>query len=242
MTDTVIIVGGGGGIGSALARRLARRGQALHLIGRTEETLSAVARDTGASFAVADVRDGAALEAAITAASGTLSGLAYCVGTITLRPLKRISVDEIMNDFAVNAAGAAMAVQAALPGLKEHDGPASVVLFSSVAVAQGFSGHASVGLAKGAVEGLTRSLAAELAPQIRVNAVAPSLTDTPLATAFTGNAAMVSSIAHLHALGRIGTAEDSAAAAEFLLSAEASWITGQVLGVDGGRATLRVKG
>lgn len=242
MSDTIIIVGGAGGIGSALARRLAARGQSLHLIGRDAEKLGAIAAETGASHALADVRDEAALGAAVTATPGPVAGLAYCVGTITLRPLKRLSIQEIMDDFAINAAGAAIAVRAALPALKEHAGPAAVVLFSSVAVAQGFSGHASVGLAKGAVEGLMRSLAAELAPQIRVNAVAPSLTDTPLATAFTGNAAMVSSIAQLHAMGRIGTAEDSAAAAEFLLSPEASWITGQVLGVDGGRATLRVKG
>lgn len=242
MGDTIIIVGGAGGIGSALARRLASKGHALHLIGRDADKLAGIAAETGASHALADVRDAAALGAAVSMAQGPLAGLAYCVGTITLRPLKRLDIAEMMDDFAVNAAGAAIAVRAALPALKDHEGTSSVVLFSSVAVGQGFSGHASVGMAKGAVEGLTRSLAAELAPQIRVNAVAPSLTDTPLATAFTGNAAMVSSIAQLHALGRIGTAEDSAAAAEFLLSPEASWITGQVLGVDGGRATLRVKG
>jgi NAD(P)-dependent dehydrogenase (short-subunit alcohol dehydrogenase family) len=111
-----------------------------------------------------------------------------------------------------------------------------------VAVAQGFASHASVGMAKGAVEGLARSLAAELAPKVRVNVVAPSLTRTPLARALTANEGMASGIAAMHALQRLGEAEDIAAAAAFLVSSESAWITGQVLGVDGGRSTLRTKG
>ncbi len=117
-----------------------------------------------------------------------------------------------------------------------------MVLFSTVAVAQGFSNHASIGMAKGAVEGLMLSLAAELAPKVRVNCVAPSLTKTPLAQALTSNEQMAGAIAGLHALQRLGEPEDIAAAAAFLLSPEASWITGQVIGVDGGRSMLRTKG
>jgi len=116
------------------------------------------------------------------------------------------------------------------------------VLFSSVAVAQGFSAHASIGMAKGAVEGLMLSLAAELAPKIRVNCIAPSLTRTPLAQALTSNEQMANAIAGLHAMQRLGEADDAAALAAFLLSSEASWITGQVIGVDGGRSSLRTKG
>jgi NAD(P)-dependent dehydrogenase (short-subunit alcohol dehydrogenase family) len=132
-------------------------------------------------------------------------------------------------------------VQAALPALKSAEN-SSVVLFSSVAVAQGFASHASIAMAKGAVEGLTRALAAELAPRVRVNAVAPSLTRTPLAQSFTANDAMAQGIAQLHALQRLGEADDVAALADFLLSRDASWITGQVIAVDGGRSTVRTKG
>ena len=117
-----------------------------------------------------------------------------------------------------------------------------MVLFSTVAVQQGFPNHSVIAAAKGAVEGLTRSLAAELAPAIRVNAVAPSLTQTPLAAALTRNDQMAKAIAGMHAIPRLGDPEDIAACAAFLLSPESGWITGQIIGVDGGRSTLRVKG
>ena len=119
---------------------------------------------------------------------------------------------------------------------------AGIVLFSTVAVAQGFAAHASVAMAKGAIEGLTLALAAELAPRIRVNCIAPSLTRTPLAAALTGNEAMAKAIADLHPLRRLGEPEDIAPLAALLVSDEASWITGQIVGVDGGRSTLRTKG
>jgi len=138
--------------------------------------------------------------------------------------------------------GAALAIQAALPALKKSMGIASVVLFSSVAARQGFTFHASMGMAKGAVDGLTLSLAAELAPKVRVNAIAPSLTRTPLARSILSNEPMAAAVAGLHALERLGTPEDIAALSAFLLSPEADWITGQIIGVDGGRSTLRTKG
>jgi NAD(P)-dependent dehydrogenase (short-subunit alcohol dehydrogenase family) len=144
-------------------------------------------------------------------------------------------------DFRINALGAAKAVQAALPALKAGGEPSSVVLFSTVAVAQGFASHASISMAKGAVEGLTLALAAELAPKVRVNAIAPSLTRTGLAAGVISNETLANGIAQMHALPRLGTAEDVGALAAFLVS-EASWITGQIIGVDGGRSTLRPKG
>lgn len=242
MTGKVLIYGGNGGIGAATARALQARGVALHLVGRDEARLRAVAAELGASHSLADIFEAGAIERATNEAGTPLAGLVYAVGSINLKPLARLGLEDFERDFRLNAAGAALAIQAALPALKAFDGTASVLLFSSVAVQQGFAAHASVAMAKGAVEGLTRALAAELAPSIRVNAIAPSLTRTPLAAALTGNERMAEAIAQLHPMGRLGEPEDIGALAAFLMSQEAGWITGQVFGVDGGRSSLRVKG
>ncbi len=241
MDGSVIIYGGSGAIGSAVARRMAAAGRRVHLAGRDVARLGAIAAETGGGFTVADVTEEEGFARVTADAGEAVAGLVYAVGTINMKPLGRLSDADFQTDFAVNALGAARAIQAALPALRAA-GAASVVLFSTVAVGQGFAAHASIGMAKGAVEGLTRALAAELAPGIRVNAVAPSLTRTPLASALTSSAPMASAIAGMHALQRLGEPDDIAAAAAFLLSADASWITGQVIGVDGGRSTLRTKG
>lgn len=242
MSDTTIIVGGAGGIGSALARRMVAAGKPVHLIGRDAAKLAAIAGELGASSAVADVLDGAALKAAVEVAGGAAGGLAYCVGSINLKPVARLTDADFEMDFRLNALGAVRAVQAALPALKAADGTPSILLFSTVAVAQGFTAHASVAMAKGAVEGLTVALGAELAPKIRVNCIAPSLTRTPLAKALTGNEQMATAIGQMHALQRLGEADDIAAMGAFLMSGDAGWITGQIIGVDGGRSMLRTKG
>ena len=244
MAGLVLVYGGTGGIGAATARALKARGHALHLVARDRARLQALAGELDATFTAGDVSDAALFRqvTAETAEQGPLAGLVYAVGTINLKPLGRLTDADFETDFRINALGASRAVQAALPALKGGEGTAGVVLFSTVAVAQGFASHASVGMAKGAVEGLARSLAAELAPKVRVNVVAPSLTRTPLARALTANEGMASGIAAMHALQRLGEAEDVAAAAAFLVSSESAWITGQVLGVDGGRSTLRTKG
>lgn len=239
MTGSTIIIGATGGVGRALTHRLAAAGTPLHLIGRGAAALTALGTEVGASVATADATDADALAAAVAAAGGAIAGLAYCVGSIDLMALKKAKVDDFMTAFRLNAVGAAVAVQAAEAGLKAAGG--SVVLFSTVAVAQGFPNHAVTAAAKGAVEGLARSLAVDLAPKARVNCIAPSLLDTAMAAPLVANAAVAKGIADMHPLPRLGEAADAAALAAFLLSPEAGWITGQVIGVDGGRATLRKK-
>ncbi len=242
MAKNYLIFGATGGVGACLARHLAAQGAHVHIGGRDAAKAGALATEIGGSFTVMEAADPQSINACIAAAGPKLDGLVWAIGTINLKPLSRLTDQDFLNDFTLNALGAVQAVRAALPALKASDGTASIVLFSTVAVRQGFSAHASVAMAKGAIEGLTLALAAELAPKIRVNAVAPSLTRTNMAKALTQNEQMAQSIAMLHPLQRLGEAEDVAKAAAYLLGDEASWVTGQILGVDGGRSTLRTKG
>jgi NAD(P)-dependent dehydrogenase (short-subunit alcohol dehydrogenase family) len=239
MDAPVIVIGATGGIGSALARRLDAAGRRLHLIGRDEAALAALDLPN-ASSAVADALDAASLRAAVAAAGPVVGGLAYCVGSIVLKPLRRATEADFLDAYRLNVVGAAVAVAAAQDALRAGQG--SVVLFSSVAARAGFSNHAVIGAAKAGVEGLMLALAAELAPAVRVNAVAPSLTRTRLAEPMTGNEAMAKAIAAQHPLPRLGEPEDAAALAAFLLGPDSGWITGQALAVDGGRSTVRTKG
>ena len=237
----IVIFGATGGIGSAAARRLNAKGYALHLVGRDENKLKALASELGASMTLGDVTDQALFERVAEDAGDAVHGLLYAVGTLNLKRINRLSTEDFLEDFQLNAIGAALAVQSLLPALKNNPSPSSVVFFTSVAAEQGFSSHASMSMAKGAVRGLTLALAAELAPKIRVNAISPSLTATPLAESLLSNEKMTEAISKLHAMERLGTAEDMAALCVFLLSDESGWITGQIIGVDGGRSTLRTK-
>lgn len=238
---TTIIYGGSGGIGTAILSRVIARGGSAHIVGRDAGRLQKLAEETGASFTATDVLVPGSFERVASQVHKPIDGLVYAIGSIELRPLVRFTDDDFVRDFRLNAASAALAVKTHLPRLKEA-GSASIVLISSVAASQGFSAHASVAMAKAAVEGLTLALAAELAPAIRVNCVAPSLTRTPLSKSLTSSPQMADSIAQLHALRRLGEPDDIAAVIDFLLKPEASWITGQVIGVDGGRSRLWTKG
>ena len=160
----------------------------------------------------------------------SLDGLVYCPGSIRLEPFQKLKLDAFREDFELNLIGAVRVMQAAIPALKAGTQPA-VVLFSTVAVSTGMPMHTSIACAKGAVEGLTRSLAAELAPSIRVNAIAPSLTATPLAAKLLRSERQQEAAAKRHPLERIGQPTDIAAAVRFLLSEQADWITGEVLAV-----------
>ncbi|MFL1462807.1 SDR family NAD(P)-dependent oxidoreductase [Roseococcus sp. DSY-14] len=235
MSERILLLGATGGIGAALARRVHARGATPVLLARDAAKLAALATELPGSEAVqGDVLALPALP------PGPLAGLAFCVGSILVKPAARTTEAEMLDAFRLNALAAAKAVQAALPALVEGRG--SVVLFSSVAARTGFGGHLAISMAKAAVEGMTVALAAELAPQVRVNCIAPSLTRTGIAEPLTRNAAMAEAIARTHPVNRLGEAEDSAALADFLLSPAAGWITGQVMAVDGGRSSLRAKG
>lgn len=240
MTDRILILGATGGVGTALARCVAARGAQPVLFARDAARLATLAAELpGAESAVVDVTDFAGLKSAILALGAPLSGLAFCVGSIVLKPVSRTSEADLLDAFRLNAVAAAMSVQAALPALMAGHG--SVVLFSSVAARAGFTNHLAIAAAKAAVEGMTVAMAAELAPAIRVNCIAPSLTRSRIAEPLTKNPAMAEAIAKLHPLPRLGEPEDIAAMADMLLSPAASWITGQVIAVDGGRSTLRTK-
>jgi NAD(P)-dependent dehydrogenase (short-subunit alcohol dehydrogenase family) len=241
MTAPIVILGANGGIGEALARRLADRDEPLFLTARDADSISGLADELGARTASLDVMDESAIAEVLEQADegDGIAGLAYCIGSIVLKPLKSAKADDFVDTFRLNTVGAALAVQVAQKSLKKAGG--SVVLFSTVAVGQGFTNHSIISTAKGGIEGLTRALAAELAPDVRVNAIAPSVTDTGIAEKLLSSEQMAEGLAEMHPVGRYGKPDDVAAMAAVLLGADAGWVTGQVIGVDGGRGTLRTR-
>lgn len=229
MTKRYVVVGGSKGIGAALLRGLIAEGNDVISISRSVSDESSSA--TFIEYDVTSVEDFPDVE-------GSIDGVAYCPGSINLKPFHRLTQDEFMADLSVNFLGAVKTIQALLPNLKQS-GSASIVLFSTVAVQTGMGFHSSIAAAKGAVEGLTRSLAAEFAPSIRVNCIAPSLTDTPLASRLISTPEKREALAARNPLNKIGTANEVAAMAKFLLSGNSAWITGQILHVDGGMGSLK---
>jgi NAD(P)-dependent dehydrogenase (short-subunit alcohol dehydrogenase family) len=238
MPPVTLIYGATGGVGSTLARLLAREGHHLHLVARGSDRLQVLAEELQASWTSADVLDEASFARAADALPHALDNLVYVVGTINLKPLARLTAIDLDRDFRLNASGAALAVQAALPAMRTATSGASIVLFSSIAASLGFPLHCSMGMAKSAVDGLVRSLAAELAPAVRINAIALSLTQTPLASHIVSNTKLREAITALHPMRRLGKPKGAAYLAAYLLSPRSSWMTGQVIGVDGGRSVI----
>ena len=232
-----LILGATGSIGSSLAKKMVNDGEAVHLVGRDESSLSELASELNSSFTTCDVLEENFSDIIMKDLGNTpLNGLAYCVGSIDLKPLKLTKKSDFMQSFNLNLISATEIIKSTSDNLKQNKG--SIVLFSTVAVKRGFTNHAIVASAKGAVEGLTVSLAAEFAPNIRVNCIAPSLTKSKISNFLLKNEKIAEGIAKMHPLKRLGEGSDSSAVAHFLLSDQSTWITGQVFGVDGGRSSL----
>lgn len=228
---TFLVIGGASGIGAALVKMLSDQGYQVVATYNNSDPVSL----PGVTYHQLDVTDDRAVMPTLPE---SINGLAYCPGAITLVPFKRLKKANILADFDLQVGGAVRAIQHALEPLKAGNG--SVVMFSTVAVQSGFNFHTQIAMSKGAIEGLTRALAAELAPTVRVNAIAPSITDTPLASRLLNTEEKKAANAKRHPLQKIGQPEDIAAAASFLLNDTSSWITGQVLQVDGGISTLKI--
>lgn len=228
----ILIVGAGKGIGLKTAELL--RDENLYTISRN---LTPELETLKTNFFQLDASKDDLSEVSLPA---DLHGLVYCPGSINLKPFNRLSPEDFLDDFQQNVAGAVRIIQKCLPALRKS-GPASVVLFSSVAAKVGMPFHTSVAASKGALEGFARSLAAEFAAyKIRVNVIAPSLSDTNLAAQLLSTDEKREASAKRHPLQRIGSAGDSAQLAAFLVSDQSSWITGQVIGVDGGLGNIKL--
>lgn len=227
-----LIVGASSGIGLQLATQLATKGHQVYATFCKNKIDSA---DSSIQYHYLNVLDESM---PLDFLPDTLDGMVYCPGSINLKPFSRISPTDFVNDFNLQVTGAIKIIQAVLPRLKNAE-QASILLFSTVAVQTGLNFHSQVSTSKGAIEGLSRALAAELAPKIRVNCVAPSITNTPLAAGFLNTEQKIEANNQKHPLKRIGTPADLANVSEFLLSEKASWITGQIIHVDGGFSSIK---
>ena len=232
MKKNYVIIGGTSGIGLSVVKLLAQHNHHLFVGSRNERNINDVKQ---ATFFHCNVVDNIF---EFPKNIDTIDGLMYCPGSLSLMPFKRIKENIIMNEFKINVFGLLDSINFFLPFLQKNKEKSSIVLLSSVAVSLGMKYHTLVGATKGAVEGITRSLAAEFAPKIRFNAVAPSITKTALSKKFLSSEKMKNNLENRHPLNRIGYPEDIAHAATYLLSDKSDWITGQIIHVDGGLSSM----
>ena len=229
MKQNYLIIGASSGIGAALSAHLMQQNQVYGTYFKHEIAIPGI---TAIYYEAGQPLD-------VSALPDVIHGIAYCPGTIQLKPFARITPEMIQHDVMVNVTGAVQCIQAVLPRLKAAN-QASILLFSTVAVQTGFNFHSLVSISKGAVEGLTRALAAELAPRIRVNAIAPSLTHTPLAGSLLDTPEKMENNAQRHPLKKVGDPQEMAELAAYLLSPAAGWMSGQILKMDGGISTIKI--
>ena len=237
MKKKYLIFGATGSIGSSLSEKCYKDKLDCHLIGRSEEELKKISQKFNYTYSVCDVlkldftndlkKDLSEVE---------ILGAAYCIGSIDIKPFKLTKASDFVSSYVLNLVAVTEILRTFQDSLKNNKG--SVVLFSTVAAKKGFANHSIISSAKAGVEGLTVALAAELAPNVRINCIAPSLTKSKIARAVIKNSAIEESIAKMHPLKRIGEGTDSANLAHFLLTSKSSWITGQIIAVDGGRSSI----
>ena len=234
MSEKYLIFGATGSVGSSLAEQL-NSGNDVHLVARNESEVKVISEKLGCSYTVADVLEDGFIEK-VKSDISDIKGVAYCVGSIDLKPLRMVTEADMNKCMKLNLYSAIEAIKGFQESLKKNKG--SVVLFSTVAAQRGFTNHTIIASAKAAVEGLTVTLAAEFAPNIRVNCIAPSLSKSKIAEPMLKNPAVAEGIAKAHPLKRLGEGKDSATLAKFLITEDSSWVTGQIIAVDGGRSKL----
>ena len=235
MSEKYLIVGATGSIGSSLAEQLYASGKEIHLVSRNEEETKSLSEKFNCSYTIADVLEDKFVDK-IKSDIEELNGIAYCVGSIDLKPFRMVTENDFNKCMKLNLYSAVELIKGYQESLKKNKG--SIVLFSTVAAQRGFTNHTIIASTKAAVEGLTVSLAAEFAPNIRVNCIAPSLTNSKIAEPMLKNKVLADGIAKAHPLKRIGEGKDSASLAKFLITEDSSWVTGQIIAVDGGRSKL----
>ena len=237
MSKKILIIGATGSVGSALSGLLKQDGIDAHLVAKNKDEVSKLSDEYGFSHTSTSVLDSDFLEKIHSDLNGVdIQGLAYCVGSIDLKPFNLVTKKDYLNCFDLNFFPVIDLIKKFQENLKKNK--SSIVLFSTIAVKQGFPNHSIISPVKASLEGLTISLASELAPNVRVNCIAPSLSKSKMADKMFKNPKITEAIAKQHPLKRLGQGKDSAELAKFLLSDHSSWITGQIIGVDGGRSSI----
>ena len=235
----ILVFGGTGSIGKALSKKLKLIDYEPIIISRNEVELQKISNEINCSYKVCDILDTNEIKKISEEYKNDIHGIAYCVGSINLKPLKLANNDDFIESFKINTLGAINVIKFNQESLMKNSG--SILLYSTIAVKQGFTNHSIVSTAKGAIEGLTLSLAAEFAPKIKVNCIAPSLTDSKMTHKLISNENIKKAIENMHPIPKIGHGNDFSEIGSFLLSNKNNWITGQIFNIDGGRSSLRIK-